>query len=193
MDWNEIDAVSAPPGLLHNESGGRLTAYNDEVGAGGVRGHGGRAQMGAARLQDAARAGVIPEMSPAEYAKQPEAVQSKVEAWHFNDLARQFNALGLDRYYGQDVGGVKVTPNALLSMAHLGGVGGVQKFLSSGGSYNPSDAFGTSLRDYGQRFGGASRETPSQPVTPQPMNRLAQMQPPRFQTFKLNPNDFMVW
>lgn len=157
---NALGINGAPKGLLHNESGGKTTAYNHEVGAGGVRGHGGRAQMGAARLEDAARAGVIPPMSPAQYAQQPAEIQDKVEAWHWGDIDKQIAAKGLDQYYGQTVGGVPITRDAVASMAHLGGVGGAAKFLSSDGRYNPSDVYGSSLAEYGSRFGGGGRTSP---------------------------------
>ncbi len=46
--------------LARTESGGSFQASNQEVGAGGMRGHFGRLQFGRARLQDAERAGVLP-------------------------------------------------------------------------------------------------------------------------------------
>ncbi len=149
-----MSQAAYPGSLVQNKSGGNLRAYNDEVGAGGVRGHGGRLQFGAARLEDAARAGVVPQMSPREFAAQPEQVQAAVENWHFSDIDRQADRLGLTRYIGQEVGGVPVTRDAIRSMAHLGGIGGAQKFLETGGRHNPADVNGTSLRDYGQRHGG---------------------------------------
>ena len=153
----------APAGLLNNESGGRLDAYNNEVGSGGSRGHGGRAQMGNARLQDAARAGVIPSMTAEQFAQQPDEVQAAAENWHWADLDNQIKAQGLDRFYGQNVGGVPVTRDAVVSMAHLGGIGGAAKFLESGGQHNPSDTNGTSLRDYGTRFNGGNQGNSFEP------------------------------
>ncbi len=142
--------------LSGTESGGRLDALNNEIGAGGVRGHGGRLQFGAARLADAARAGVIPQMTPFQFSKAPGDVQSRVEDWHFGEIDNQAHKRGLDRYFGQTVGGVPITPDAVRAMAHLGGIGGAEQFLESGGQANPSDSFGTSLRDYALKHGGAS-------------------------------------
>lgn len=144
--------------LIGTESGGNLRAYNNEVGSGGARGHGGRIQMGAARLEDAARAGVIPKMSPAEYARQPEAVQKRVEDWHFGDIEQSIDRNGLAKYIGQDVNGdgVPETRDGMVAVAHLGGQGGLRKFLTSGGAYDPADAYGTSLSDYAEIHAGDS-------------------------------------
>lgn len=136
-----------PPSVIGTESGGRATAYNHERGAGGHYGHGGRGQFGTARLHDAYRAGVLPRrMTAAEYAKQPLSVQAKVEKWHVKDIGNYVERNGLDRYIGQTVNGVRVTPNGMIAAAHLGGSGGLKKWLKSG--RNPSDAYGTSLTDY---------------------------------------------
>lgn len=142
-----------PASLIETESGGNWNALNNEMGAGG-RGHGGRLQFGHARLQDAANAGVIPSMTPQQFAQQPPEVQQAVENWHFADIDRQAERMGLNSFVGQEVGGVPITQDAIRGMAHLGGIGGAAKFLQSGGTYNPSDSFGTSLRDYGIRHGG---------------------------------------
>lgn len=143
--------------LIQNESGGNWQARNNEIGAGGQAGHFGRMQFGRARLQDAMRAGVLPPgTTPEQFMASPQ-LQLAVEAWHFADIDRQAQRLGLTRFIGQEIGGVLVTPDAIRSMAHLGGIGGAARFLETGGRYNPSDSFGTSLRDYGQRHGGSRR------------------------------------
>lgn len=148
--------MSFPNTLIRTESGGNWQAYNNEEGAGGHRGHGGRLQFGTARLQDAARAGIIPQMTAAEFARQPEAVQARVEQWHFGDIDRQAEGMGLGRFIGQTVNGVQITQNGIRAMAHLGGIGGARQFLESGGSHNPSDAYGTSLLDYARTHGGSA-------------------------------------
>lgn len=144
-----------PVTLLTTESGGRLDAYNSEVGSGGHVGHGGRLQFGQDRLTEAARAGVVPQMTPLEFSKQPLGVQATVENWHFADIDRQAAERGLMRYVGQNVGGVDITQNAIRAMAHLGGIGGAQSYLESGGMVNPADANGTTLRDYARIHGGS--------------------------------------
>ncbi|MGH1445576.1 MAG: hypothetical protein ACRBBO_05980 [Cognatishimia sp.] len=136
-----------PASVIGTESGGKTMAYNNEKGAGGHYGHGGRGQFGTARLKDAYRAGALSRpMTAAEYAKQPLAVQERVEKWHVQDIGNYVQRNNLDKYIGQTVNGVKVTPNGMIAAAHLGGSGGLKKWLQTG--YNPSDAYGTSLSKY---------------------------------------------
>lgn len=136
--------------LVNSESGGNWQALNSE-------GYGGRLQFGQDRLADAAAAGVIPAgMTGADFAMMPPDVQQAVEQWHFNDIEQQAANMGLTQYYGQTIAGVPITPESVKAMAHLGGIGGAAKFITSGGQYNPADSNGTRLSDYGRRFGGAS-------------------------------------
>ena len=172
-----------PPSLIGTESGGNWQAQNSEVGAGGAIGHFGRGQFGQARLQDAMDAGVIPQgMTPQQFMDDP-AAQLRVETWHDADIQGFISRNGLDRYYGQTVGGVMMTPGGMLAIAHLGGNGGLRRYLESGGQYNPSDSFGTSLRDYAQTHSGGI-PSGGQPSGPAGMpgiplnNALAPPEPP---------------
>lgn len=143
----------APASLVQNESGGDWAAQNDATGAGGQKGHFGRLQFGKARLQDAMNAGVIPQgMTPEQFMASPQT-QLAVENWHFADIDKNASDAGLDQYYGQTIGGVVITPESIRAMAHLGGFGGAQKFIETGGQYNPADENGTRLSDYGQKHG----------------------------------------
>jgi len=146
-----------PDSLVRTESGGNWNALNNEVGAGGTRGHGGRLQFGQARLEDAARAGVIPQMTPQQFAQASPQVQQAAENWHFSDIDKAIDSSGAAKMIGQSIGGVPVTRDGLRAVAHLGGAGGMQKFVQSGGEYNPSDSFGTSLMDYLGTHGGGTR------------------------------------
>jgi hypothetical protein len=146
-----------PDSLVRTESGGNWNALNNEVGAGGTRGHGGRLQFGQARLADAARAGVIPQMTPQQFAQASPQVQQAAENWHFSDIDKAIDSSGAAEMIGQSIGGVPVTRDGLRAVAHLGGAGGMQKFVQSGGEYNPSDSFGTSLMDYLGTHGGGTR------------------------------------
>lgn len=147
--------------LIQNESGGNWAAKNDVVGAGGKKGHFGRLQFGQARLEDAKRAGVLPaSMTPDQFMSSPEA-QMATERWHFSDIDQKAQEKGLMSYVGQNVGGVTITPDSIRAMAHLGGINGAERYLKTGGRYNPADANGTRLSDYAQRHGGG-RGTPSQ-------------------------------
>ena len=133
-------------GLVKSESGGNWNALNSE-------GYGGRLQFGADRLADAAAAGLVPAgTTGADFSRMSKEQQTAVENWHFGDIDRQASRLGLDQYYGQNIGGVVINRDTIRSMAHLGGIGGVQRFIKSGGSYDPADSNGTRLSDYGTRF-----------------------------------------
>ena len=134
--------------LARSESGGRYGVVNPE-------GYTGKYQFGPARLTDYMRAtGTLFTMD--QFRKSPE-LQERVQRWHEGDILDYVSANELDRFIGQVVGGVKVTPQSMLGMAHLGGKAGMRKFLETGGEYNPEDSNGTSLRDYGQKFSGQDR------------------------------------
>lgn len=165
----------APASLIQNESGGNWGASNNAVGAGGQVGHDGRAQFGRARLQEAANAGAIPQgVSREEFRKSPQ-LQKQAEIWHFGNIDDFIQANGYDKMIGQSINGVPITVDGMRAVAHLGGNGGLRKFIETGGKYNPSDANGTSLMDYFTRHGGNS--TPLAPRT-QIANPVAQPQQP---------------
>jgi hypothetical protein len=186
-DWG-WDA-GLPASLVRSESGGNFGARNDVMGAGG-RGHFGRGQFSHARLQDAARAGVIPAgMDPQAFLADPQA-QARVEQWHTADIGRRIKRGGLDRYVGQEINGVRVTPQGMMAVAHLGGFGGLQRFLETQGRYNPSDANGTSLLAYLRQHGGGERQArpggaqPRQPISVRDDGDQQQRQP--FEWFRTN-------
>jgi hypothetical protein len=179
--------------LIETESGGNWAAKNNEVGAGGKAGHYGRVQFGHARLQDAMNAGAIPRgTTPEQFMASPD-LQMAAESWHFADLERNLSDL-----VGVTVNGQVMDMGALVAMGHLGGAGGARKFVESGGKYNPSDSFGTSLWDYAQTHGGSGGmgsggDTPAPPTDPQ--NALAvqpEPEPFKAQTAMQDPAAFMV-
>lgn len=141
---------NVPRSLIGTESGGNWGATNDEVGSGGVRGHDGILQFGAARLDDAKRAGVVPAGMTREQFKASKSAQIAAANWHFDDIDKRARKAGYDKLIGQDIGGVPISWNGMRSMAHLGGFGGLSQFISTGGKYNPADSFGTSLKKYGR-------------------------------------------
>jgi len=142
-----------PASLIRTESGGSFTAANDIQGSGG-RGHFGRGQFSIGRLNEAKAAGVIPQgMTPQQFL-QSEDAQIAVENWHVSDILDFVGNEGLDQFIGQSINGVEITRNGMVAVAHLGGKGGLKKFLTSAGKYNPSDAFGTSLMDYMKTHSG---------------------------------------
>ncbi|MDB4164616.1 hypothetical protein N9632_00720 [bacterium] len=104
----------------------------------------GKLQFGEARLQDyKAAAG---KTFTQDQFKADEALQDEVGAWHISDLDKTIDALG-DKAatYSRD---------GLRAVAHLGGKGGMKKFVQSGGKHNPSDELGTSLQSYYDKFSG---------------------------------------
>ncbi len=141
---------NVPRSLIGTESGGNWNAQNNETGAGGAKGHFGILQFGQARLEDAKRAGVIPSSMTPQQFKQNQQAQVDASNWHFNDIDSRIQKNGYDRMVGQTIGGVPISMNGMRAMAHLGGFGGLSKFIQTGGSYNPSDSFGTSLAAYGK-------------------------------------------
>jgi hypothetical protein len=145
--------------LVQSESGGNWRAQNNEPGHGGHIGHFGRGQFGVARLQDAKRAGVIPQgMTPEQFMSDPVAQQA-VEAWHVRDIHSYITRNGLSGYVGTSIRGIPVTPQGMLNVAHLGGNSGLRRFLTSGGQYDPADANGTRLSDYLRMGAQGSRTT----------------------------------
>ena len=144
---------NVPRSLINTESGGNWGAQNSVDGAGG-NGHYGILQFSRARFAEAQAAGAVPsDMSIEAFATNtPAGRQAQINAanWHFSDIDRRIAAQGYDRLVGQNIGGVPITMDGMRSMAHLGGFGGLSKFINSGGRYNPADAFGTSLSKYGK-------------------------------------------
>ncbi|MGF1627695.1 MAG: hypothetical protein ACFCVH_22675 [Alphaproteobacteria bacterium] len=66
----------------------------------------------------------------------------------------EIRARGLDRYIGLYVNGTLITAAGLLAGAHLGGVGGIEAFLLSGGAEDRGDANGSRISTYINLFNG---------------------------------------
>lgn len=165
--------TGAPRGLFSSESGGRFDAQNDAVGAGGARGHFGRVQFGQARLQEAMAAGAIPQgTTPQQFMASPE-MQRAAERWHFSDIDNSIRQMGIDTSGRQTINGVPITRDGLVAVAHLGGTRGMQRFIETGGRYNPRDVNGTSLMDYFTRMGGQGQPTQTADAVPMPPSRPA--------------------
>ena len=99
-------------------------------------------QFGDLRLQDYRKA-TGAKFTQDEF-KQDEQLQQKVAEWHFTDIEDAIDALGSEAD-GYDRDGLK-------AVAHLGGVGGMKKYVRTKGRYDPADALGTSLSDYYAKF-----------------------------------------
>lgn len=143
----EVKGLASDPTLIRSESGGNWEAENKARGHGGMYGHFGRAQFGHARLQDAMNAGVIPEGTTPQQFMKNQDLQKATEVWHFGDISNFIADKGYDRLIGTKINGIPVTEQGMINAAHLGGKGGLQKYLESGGQYNPNDGR-KSLSDY---------------------------------------------
>ena len=73
-----------------------------------------------------------------------EALQDAIAEWHIADIDKAIDALG-EAAAGYDRDGLR-------AVAHLGGVGGMKKYVRSKGEYNPADELGTSLQSYYNKF-----------------------------------------
>ena len=115
-------------------------------------------------------------MTPEQFLQDP-AAQRAVNQWHINDILSRIESNSLSSYLGQSINGVPVTVEGMVAVAHLGGFGGLVRFLQSGGEYNPSDAYGTSLTDYLRRHGegGTTSIEPGLPVLPQNVERMREI------------------
>lgn len=138
----DISAFNAS--LARTESGGDLNVRNAE-------GYTGRYQFGQARLDDFNRENGTQYSTDDLRGNEP--LTEAVQAWHVGDIDSFIDRNGLSQFEGQTVNGVPITRNGMRAMAHLGGNGGLQKFLTSGGQYNPADSNGTSLADYARTHG----------------------------------------
>lgn len=126
--------------LARTESGGRYGVVNSE-------GFTGKYQFGEDRLTDYRRA-TGAKFTIDEFRQNP-ALQETVQAWHIRDIDAR-----LAKHVGKTAGGLSLSQNALRAMAHLGGVGGAEKFVMSDGKYDPADSNGTRLSDYAKTHGG---------------------------------------
>ena len=125
--------------LTHSESSGDSTA---EITIAVGRRYVGALQFGDARLQDYKKA-TGSSFTQDEF-KANSTLQAKVAAWHIADIDKTIDGLGINTD-GYDRDGLR-------AVAHLGGKGGMKKFVRSNGEYNPSDELGTSLQDYYDKF-----------------------------------------
>lgn len=98
-------------------------------------------QFGDARLADYKKANKT--KFTTEQFKNDADLQEKVFAWHIADI---------DKTITKIPGSDKMSLDGLRAVAHLGGKGGMKKFVTTGGKYDPADQFGTRLSDYYNKF-----------------------------------------
>ena len=125
--------------LMQSESSGDTEA---EITIADGRKFTGGLQFGAARLADFKQSSGKG-FTQDEF-KADAVLQDEVAQWHIADIDKAIDRLGdTAKDYDRD---------GLRSVAHLGGLGGMAKYVKSGGEYNPSDELGTSLQDYYNKF-----------------------------------------
>ena len=125
--------------LEQSESSGRSDA---EITIGDGCRFVGSLQFGKARLSDYQKA-TGTRFTQDEFIAD-EALQDAVAAWHIADIDGAIDALG-DAAASYDRDGLR-------AVAHLGGVGGMKKYVRTKGEYNPADELGTSLKSYYDKF-----------------------------------------
>ena len=130
--------------LTRTESGGNSGAHRTNVDG---RSFGGAMQFGQARLNDWAAATGSPSITVSQFTANPQ-LQREIERWHVRDIITHAQSNGYTDLVGTKINGVTVTLSGMVAVAHLGGKSGLDRFISSGGAYNPSDELGTSLTDY---------------------------------------------
>jgi len=109
----------------------------------------GALQFGAARLADFKKHSG--KRFTQDQFKANEALQDEVAQWHFQDIDKAIDALGVAaKSYSRD---------GLKAVAHLGGNAGMAKYVRTNGVFNPADELGTSLQDYYDRFATAETLT----------------------------------
>lgn len=112
-------------------------------------GHYGLLQLSSDWIAKAGEAGVIPKGMTPEQFKADEAAQGKANAWYMAQVDKYIMSKGyVEKGFSLD---------GLRAVAHLGGFGGLDKFVSTGGQYNPNDGH-TSLTDYYNKFAGTSAD-----------------------------------
>jgi len=60
----------------------------------------------------------------------------------------------IQRKVGTTINGITITESGILAAAHLSGAGNVKKYLRSNGNHNLSDAYGSTIQQYMQKFAG---------------------------------------
>lgn len=173
-------STSMPPAVSSPSSPGGVANYNaalagSEAGsptAVNSAGYAGQYQFGTGRLTDLGfyqpASGENPNANKWQGTFSiPGFPQVKTLADFRNNVSAQSavqnaSVANIDGAIAQTPGAQNFDRDGLRAVAHLGGIGGMQKFVASGGRFNPADSNGTSLTNYYQRFSGAS----GQPATP---------------------------
>ena len=104
---------------------------------------GGEGQFGMARLKDYME-DTGAEFDMDQFIDDP-MLQKKVGAWHIKDIDKEIAKI-------KNIPANLSDQNGLRAVAHLGGIKGMKKFISTGGVYNKKDELGTRLMRYYIKF-----------------------------------------
>lgn len=127
--------------LIGSESGGRSNVQIQAKSGGKNQNMTGLYQFSDGRLEEFKKASGL-SFTTEQFRNDP-ALQKKAFDWHIHDIDKAIDNLEGSSGYSRD---------GLRAVAHLGGKGGMAKFVKSGGKYNPADKFGTHLSDYYNKF-----------------------------------------
>jgi hypothetical protein len=97
----------------------------------------------------------FPEVKTIEDFRNNPAAQKKAFDMHVQEMDREIEERGLEKYIGKTINGVGITRAGLYNMMHLGGATGAQDALE--GKRNRADSNGTTVMDYakmGERVTG---------------------------------------
>lgn len=135
----------------------------------------GKYQLDPMEIHKYAPPGTTPEM----FLGSPQ-LQEQVFDRYVDGRMQEIQRAGLGQYVGTVVNGVPVTAAGLFAGAHLGGVGGLHRYLTGHG--NPADRFGTSVGDYVAQFSlpeGAYKKGMGRPTAgPEGSPQMASAAPP---------------
>lgn len=154
-----MEEFSANTGLLMSYAGSGSSDVDDFLGRLGISENSGRwagvnsegftglYQFGPERLADFNKAnGTNYKLSQFDDSPEGQRIQKQVAQWHIADIDAVIDGEGfLDKGWSRD---------GLRAVAHLGGIGGMKKFVLSSGGYDPKDSNGTSLSKYYRKFAG---------------------------------------
>jgi hypothetical protein len=79
-------------------------------------------------------------------------LQDEIFDKHLENIYSNIMRFGLYKYIDFTVKGIKITLSGMIAGCHLGGVGGVKTFLTTGVS--AKDAYGGSIENYIKKFAG---------------------------------------
>ncbi len=147
--------AGGPPGLAQSESGGDPSAVNRQGFAGSY-------QFGSGRLADLGMYTPARGEDPNSNAwtgqfnipgfPQVKTLADFLATPAAQDAAYSAHVDDIDHTIATTPGAQNYDQNGLVAVAHLGGVAGMQRFVATGGKYNPADANGTTLVDYYQKY-----------------------------------------